>query len=148
VELLITVTILAVLAAGLVPLGQLSVQRSREGDLRRALREIRTAIDEYKRASDDGRIARKADETGYPPSLEALLQGALDAKSPQPKRIRFLRRMPRDPFSTDPSLPATATWGLRSYESPHDRPFAGKDVYDVYSSSEGRGLNGIAYREW
>lgn len=148
IELLVTVAIVSILAAGLVPLGQLAIQRSKEMELRRALREIRTALDAYKRAADEGRIVRKADESGYPPTLEALVDGAPDAKSPQSKRIYFLRRLPRDPFSTDAGLPASRTWGLRSYDSPHDRPAAGKDVFDVFSRSDRRALNGTAYREW
>ena len=94
------------------------------------------------------RGARKADESGYPRSLEALVAGVPDAKDPQHRRIYFLRRMPRDPFATDPALPAAQTWGLRSYASPPEAPLAGDDVFDVFSASTGTGLNGIPHREW
>lgn len=148
IEMLITVAIVGILAAGLVPLGELAVQRSRESDLRTALRQIRTAIDEYKKAVDEGRVARKADETGYPPNLQVLATGVADAKSPKKTQIYFLRRLPRDPFHRDPNVPPEQTWGLRSYDSPPDSPRAGKDVFDIYSLSDGKGINGIAYRQW
>jgi general secretion pathway protein G len=148
IELLITVAIIATLASIAMPLAELSVQRSKEQDLRRALRDIRDALDAYKRAADEGRIARAADQSGYPPSLAALVEGAPDAKSPSGATIYFLRRIPRDPFHPEIATSAERTWGLRSYASPPDRPAAGRDVFDVYSLSEKKGLNGLAYREW
>lgn len=148
IEMMITVVIVSILALGLVPLGELAVQRSKESDLRTALRQIRTALDAYKRAADEGKVERKADASGYPPSLEALVEGVADQKSPGKKQIYFLRRIPRDPFYGDASTPAARTWGLRSYESPPDNPRSGKDVFDVYSLAEGKGLNGVPYREW
>ncbi|MBX9632275.1 MAG: type II secretion system GspH family protein [Burkholderiales bacterium] len=148
IEMMITVVIVSILALGLVPLGELAVQRSKESDLRTALRQIRTALDAYKRAADEGKVERKADASGYPPSLEALVEGVADQKSPGKKQIYFLRRIPRDPFFGDASTPAARTWGLRSYESPPDNPRSGKDVFDVYSLAEGKGLNGVPYREW
>jgi general secretion pathway protein G len=148
IEVLITAAIVATLASIAMPLSQLAVQRSKETDLRRALREVRDAVDAYKRASDEGRIARSADESGYPPSLAALIEGVTDVKSASGAKIYFLRRIPRDPLHKERSASPESTWGLRSYESsPHD-PRAGKDVFDVYSLSDGKGLNGIAYREW
>lgn len=144
---MIVVAILGVLALGLVPLGELAVQRGKEGELRVALRQIRVAIDAYKRAADDGRVERKADESGYPRRLTDLVDGVPDLKSPDKRPIHFLRRLPRDPFA-EPSLRPEESWGLRSYESPPDRPAAGRDVFDVYSRSEGVGLNGVRYREW
>lgn len=144
---MIVVAILGVLALGVLPLGELAVQRTREADLRVGLRQIRTALDAYKRAADEGRIERKADESGYPHTLLELVDGVPDIKSPDKKLIRFLRRLPRDPFA-ESSLRPEETWGKRSYDSPPDRPAEGRDVFDVYSRSERTGLNGIAYREW
>jgi len=145
---MITVAIVAILALGLVPLGELAAQRSKESDLRAGLRQIRTAIDAYKKAADEGRIERKADASGYPPTLDVLVQGVPDQKSPNRQLVYFLRRIPRDPFAVEPELPAARTWGLRSYDSPPDNPRAGKDVFDVYSLAEGKGMNGVPYREW
>jgi general secretion pathway protein G len=149
IELVVTVAIIGILVSAAVPLAELAVQRSRESELRTALRQIRTALDDYKKAVDEGRIVKKADDSGYPPSLDALVEGLPDAKDPAKKRlIYFLRRMPRDPFADDPATPAARTWGLRSYESPPDAPREGRDVFDVYSLAPGVGLNGIPYRQW
>jgi general secretion pathway protein G len=141
IELLIVVAIVALLASAAAPLAQLSWQRGKEQQLRTALREIREAIDAHKRAADDGRIERKADASGYPATLETLVQGVEDKTSPEKSKIYFLRRIPQDPVSGEP-------WGLRSYASPADAPQPGKDVYDVYSRSEATGLNKLPYREW
>ena len=147
IELIITVVILGVLASAAFPMTKLVVQRGKEQELRTGLRQIREAIDGYKQAFDEGRIARQADSSGYPPSLDTLVIGVDDAKMPLKKSIFFLRRMPRDPFAPD-DVPAEKTWGKRSYESSYDSPVEGKDVFDVYPLSEGKGLNGIEYREW
>lgn len=147
IELIVTVAIVAILASAALPLTQIVVQRGKEQELRTALRHIREAIDAYKQAADDGRVLRAADASGYPPSLDALVAGVDDAKLPVKKSIYFLRRLPRDPFAPD-ALPAEQTWGKRSYDSPPENPREGKDVFDVYSLSEGKGLNGIPYREW
>jgi general secretion pathway protein G len=148
IELVIVVAIVAILATGLLPLAELATQRSKEQDLHAALRDIRTAIDAYKQAADEGRVARKADESGYPPSLQVLAAGVANEKDAQKHNIYFLRRIPRDPFFVDSEVPAEKTWGLRSYESPYDDPHDGKDVFDVYSLSTGKGLNGVPYRQW
>ena len=148
IELLITVAIIATLASIALPLAELQVQRSKETELRKALRDIRDALDAYKRAADTGRIVRSADQSGYPPALSALAEGVPDAKSPSGAKIYFLRRVPRDPMHADPDAPPESTWRLRSYESPPDRPAPGKDVFDVFSASERLGLNGVPYREW
>lgn len=146
---------MTILATAALPLRELMVKREKEEDLRTALRQIRTAIDAYKQAVDDGKITKKADESGYPPRLEELFIGVPDAKSTDKKVIYFLRRLPRDPMFVEmdisqgmPVTSAVDTWGKRSYESPWDSPKEGNDVFDVFSRSEEIGLNGIPYREW
>jgi len=141
IELLIVVAIVALLASIAAPLAELGYQRGKEQALRYALREIREAIDAYKRASDEGKIERKADASGYPPSLATLVEGVEEKTNPEKTKIYFLRRIPKDPLGGE-------EWGLRSYASPADDPRDGKDVYDVYSRSEAVGLNKLPYREW
>lgn len=148
IELVIVVAIVGILALGLFPLGELAVKRSREAELREALRTIRTGIDAYKRAWVENRIDKKITDSGYPPSLEALVNGVKDASSPGGTKIYFLRRIPRDPMAEDATLPPEKTWGLRSYASPPDNPTPGSDVFDVYSRSDRTGLNGVPYRQW
>ena len=149
IELLITITILAILASVVMPLSQMSVKRSKEMELREDLRVMRTAIDGYKRAWDEGKIKRSANESGYPPDLETLVEGVEDASSPAGgKKIRFLRRVPRDPMNPDPALEPHETWGLRSYDSDPDEPEEGPDVFDVYSRSEDIAIDGTPYRSW
>lgn len=148
IELMVTMAILALLASVAVPFAQLVQQRQKETELRDALRHIRTAIDQYKQAVKDGRVAAAADESGYPPNLDALWKGVPDKTKPDASQLYFLRRLPRDPFHAEPSASAAETWGLRSYNSPPDAPESGDDVYDVYSLSSKTGLNGQPYREW
>ena len=148
IELLITLVIVAILASGVLPLAELTYKRSKEQELRVALRQIRTAIDAYKEAVDQGRVEKAADATGYPRTLQVLAEGAVDVKSPQGARIYFLRRLPRNPFWSDGSTPAAETWGKRSYASGPDDPQEGRDIYDVYVPGGGVGLNGVPYREW
>lgn len=148
IELVITVAIVALLATAVLPVNELVVQRTNEQDLRRSLRQIREAIDAYKQASDEGRIKKSVGDSGYPKRLEDLVEGVDDQKNPNKTKIYFLRRIPRDPFSTDPSLGAAATWGKRSYESPPDDPKEGDDVFDVFSLAPGKGINGQPYRDW
>lgn len=148
IEMVVTVAIIGLLASVALPLAELTVQRAKEHELRRALREIRTGIDEYKRASDQGRVAKAADASGYPPRLEMLVEGVPDAKDPGKRPIYFLRRLPRDPFHDGAQARAAETWGVRSYDSPPDAPREGKDVFDVYSRAAGTGINGVPYREW
>ena len=141
IELMITVAIVALLASIALPLAELTVQRNKEKDFRHALREIRGAIDAYKRAADEGAIERKADASGYPETLALLVEGVTDKRKTDGSKVFFLRRVPADPLSGE-------DWGLRSYASTATEPQPGKDVFDVYSRSQEKGLNGVAYREW
>lgn len=150
IEMLVVLAILASLAQLALPAAQLVVQRTKEQQLRTALRDIRTALDRYHEASFAGRIKRNVDDSGYPPHLRALVEGVPDQSDPQGKRrLYFLRRIPSDPFATDESTAdAQLSWGVRSYASEPDEPRQGDDVYDVYSRSERMGLNGVPYRQW
>lgn len=148
IELVITLALLGVLAMLAAPLAEVSVQRSREQALRSALREIRDALDAYKRASEQGLVPRQAGASGYPPTLDTLVMGVANAQDPKAGRLYFLRRLPRDPFSEDSQASASLTWGIRSYASSPDDPQEGDDVYDVFSRSEQVALNGTRYREW
>ncbi|MGH9863281.1 MAG: type II secretion system protein [Candidatus Acidiferrales bacterium] len=142
VELLVAVTILLTLATMALPVARLKIKRDKEVELRRALREMRTAIDRYKDAADKGLIAIEADTEGYPPELQTLVEGVPLAGKPD-RRVRFLRRIPRDPFTN------SADWGLRSVQDPGDsRSWGGQNVFDVYSRSAGTALDGTRYADW
>lgn len=147
VELLAVVAIMSILATIGLPLMELSQRRTQEEDLRRSLREIRTALDQYKQLVDTGRISQQAGGSGYPPSLEVLSQGVVDAQSPQAAKIYLLRQLPRDP-TAPAEQGAASTWALRSYASPPDDPQPGQDVFDVHSKSSAVGLNGVPYAQW
>jgi len=148
IEVVITVAIVSLLASAIFPLAELAVKRNKEEQLRDALRQVRLALDDYKLAADQGRIEMEVGASGYPPTLDALVDGVADVSDPNLKMMYFLRRIPRDPFYPDPTAAPSETWGLRSYESSADDPQAGDDVFDVYSLSRREGLNGIAYQEW
>ena len=202
IEMVVVVMIVGILASAAMPLMALHKRRSQEAELKESLRTLRRAIDAYKKAVDDGEIAKRPEDSGYPPSLDVLVKGvpkalpgaalggagvgkpadlkpgvdgangaqtATGAQAAQatataasnafsvtslssgaakaPMVIYFLRRLPRDPFA-DPTVPAAQTWGLRSYASPPNAPAPGSDVFDVYSRSEGVGLDGVPLREW
>ena len=148
IELVITVAIIGLLASAALPLASMTIKRAKESELRTALRDIRTAIDAYKEATARGRVKVDADASGYPPDLRSLYAGVEDVSSADKRMIYFIRRLPRDPFFPDGTASADDTWGLRSYASPQEAPQPGADVYDVYSLSTDKGLNGVHYREW
>jgi general secretion pathway protein G len=148
IELIITVAIIGILAMTAMPIIEVTAKRQKETEFRAALREIRSAIDAYRRAVDEGKLERKVGESGYPRRLEDLAQGVENIQAPDKGRLYFLRRLPRDPFNANPALAAAQTWGKRSYASPPEAPVEGADVFDIHSLSSGVGLNGIAYREW
>jgi general secretion pathway protein G len=146
IELLAVVVIVGILAAAARPLWTLTARRAQEQELRSALRQIRAAIDAHKQASDQHLIQLPEGASGYPDSLQRLVDGVpLAAKSAQ--RLYFLRRLPRDPLA-DRSLPAAQTWALRSSSSPPEQPAPGPDVFDVMSRAPGLALDGSAYRAW
>jgi general secretion pathway protein G len=147
IELMVTLAILVVLASIAMPLMQVSMQRTKEQKLSESLRLIRTAIDAYKKASDEGRIKKNVDESGYPPDLESLVIGVEDIKDIKRNKIFFLRKLPQDPMS-ETANKGNDNWGKRSYQSSAEDPQEGRDVFDVYSLSDGVGLNEVPYREW
>jgi general secretion pathway protein G len=146
IELLVVMLVLGVLAAAAMPVAELTLQRERERDLKQALREIREAIDAYKRASDTGQIVVPSNSNGYPASLELLVQGTADLRTGG-QRLVFLRRIPPDPFAATGLTPVQG-WRLRSYQSSYDKPEPGADVYDVSSRSTLVGLNGVPLKDW
>lgn len=147
IELLVAVAIVALLSSIGLPLASLAKQRNDEQQLRQALQQIRQALDDYKLAVEQGQVAAAADASGYPPSLQVLVDGVTDARDPLGRRRYFLRRIPPDPFAPT-GLSGAEGWGLRSYASPADDPRPGSDVFDVYSLSSRSGLDGRPYRDW
>lgn len=148
IELLVVMAILGVLAAAVMPLGETLLVAQKERDLRRSLTEIRTALDAYKKLSDQNQGQGVASGSGYPPSLQALVDGLADNRPQAKGRVAyFLRSIPRDPFA-DSKLPPEQTWKLRSYASSAARPEPGVDVYDVHSSSQSKALDGSSYAQW
>lgn len=146
IELLVVTTIILVLSGAVMPLARITIQREREIELRRALREMRTAIDKYKDAVDQGQIGgtdNQLGSEGYPPDLETLVEGVSAAGDASGRKLKFLRRIPVDPMTK------SAEWGRRSYQdAPDARSWGGKNVFDVYSRSEGTALDGTKYRDW
>jgi general secretion pathway protein G len=149
IEMVVTVAIVGLLASIALPMAAVATRRAKENELHRALRDIRSALDAHRRAVEEGRVIQPNDRSGYPPSLQTLVDGVPDAASADRKaRLYFLRRIPRDPLCADPQAPSDATWGKRDYESSADQPREGGQVFDVYSLAPGTGLNGIPYRDW
>ena len=143
VELIVAATLLAILSMVALPLARVQLMRERERELRRALREMRTAIDKYKDAADRGMVQVKLGTEGYPESLEVLVEGVKMANSPEGKRLKLLRRIPRDPMTN------STEWGLRSYQDEADSTASGgENVFDVYTRSQGTALDGSKYSEW
>ncbi len=161
IEMLVTLTILAILASAIVPVAKTALQREKELELRRDLRQIREAIDAYKKLADEKKMETEEDSEGYPPDLETLVKGVEIAENEpgsegsetatpvrrasgaKKKLVRFLRRIPRDP------LTGSADWGLRSYQDDRDSDVWGEEnVYDVYSKSRAKALDGTRYNEW
>ena len=142
VELVVVCATLAVLAGITMPVVKFTVKRSKEMELRADLREMRAAIDEFKRYSDAGLIPIELGTDGYPKDLEVLVEG-VDVVGQVDRRVRFLRRLPIDPMTGD------TEWGLRSYQDePDSTSWGGENVFDVYSLSGGMGLNGVPYTKW
>jgi len=148
IELIVVVAIVGILASAAFPLADMVARRAKEAELRSALRSIRTAIDAYKKASDEGRIEKSIDASGYPKQLEALVSGAADISKPDKPMIYILRKLPRNPMFADAAAPAADTWGKRSYASSPADPQEGEDVFDIYPLSDKTGLNGSPYRDW
>jgi len=146
IELLVVTTILDILASAVMPLARVTSQRQREAELRRDLREMRTAIDRFKDAVDQGQIATSDLATaseGYPPDLETLVDGISAANDASGRKLKFLRRIPVDPMTRG------TEWGLRAYTDPPDATsWGGGSVYDVYTTSDGTALDGTKYRDW
>lgn len=159
IEMIVTFTILAILAAVAIPLARTAVKREKEIELRRSLRIIRDAIDAYKKLADENRIDFEDNSEGYPPDLETLIEG-VEVRGEAPlagtqrdrsrrqqegktKIVKFLRRIPKDPMTN------SYNWGLRSYQDDSDSEYwGGENVYDVYTKSPGIALDGTKYKEW
>jgi general secretion pathway protein G len=146
IELVVVTTIVLILASAVMPLAQVTATRQREAELRRSLREIRTAIDRYKDAADLGQISPlelEAGAEGYPPDLATLVEGVPAAQDATGRRLKFLRRVPIDPMTQG------TEWGLRSYQdAPDATRWGGQNVYDVYTTHTATALDGTRYRDW
>jgi general secretion pathway protein G len=146
IELLVVIGILFVLASAAMPLAQVASQRQRETELRRSLREMRTAIDKFKDAVDIGQIPTTEltpTSEGYPPDLETLVEGVTPANDASGRKLKFLRRIPIDPLTN------STEWGLRAYQDkPDATSWGGQNVFDVYTTSRGTALDGTKYRDW
>ena len=146
VELIIVATIIGVLATAILPLAKVTAQRTREAELRRSLRDIRTAIDKYKDAADLGQIGSldlKVGSENYPPDLQTLVDGVNAANDATGRKLKFLRHVPVDPMTRG------TEWGLRSYQDkPDSTHWGGQNVFDVYTTFDGTALDGSKYKDW
>lgn len=146
VEIAVVAAIVAILASAVLPLAKVTMQRNREIELRRSLREIRLAIDKYKDAVDQSLISPNDvdnDAEGYPPTLQTLVDGVTPANDTTGRKLRYLRKIPIDPMTH------TTEWGQRSSrDEPESKSWGGQNVYDVYTTYDGRGLDGTNYRDW
>lgn len=155
IEMIVTLTVLAILATAAMPIAQTAIQRDKELELRRALREIREALDAYKKLADEKKIEVEEDSEGYPPDLETLVngvevqeaqegkEGGKESGKASKKIVRFLRRIPKDPMT------GTVEWGLRSYQDDPDSDVWGEEnVYDIHTKSRAKALDGSRYRDW
>ena len=146
IELLVVSTMLLVLASAIMPLTRVTMQRMREAELRRSLREMRIAIDKFKDDADMGLIGAtdlKAGAENYPPDLETLVNGVSANNDQTGRKLKFLRRIPTDPMTK------STEWGLRSYQDePDSTRWGGQDVFDVYSKSDAKALDGSKYKDW
>ncbi|MDD2050345.1 type II secretion system protein [Pseudomonas putida] len=147
IEVMLTLALLGLLASIAAPLTETLVRRGKEQELKTALYQIRDAIDAYKRAFDAGYIEKSLNASGYPPSLQVLVDGVRDVRSAKGAKFYFLRRIPHDPLLSH-KKDDEGGWGLRAYDSSAQSPREGEDVFDVYSKAAGKGLNGIAYGQW
>ena len=146
VELIIVTTIILILASAVQPLVRVTIQRQKESELRRALRDMRDAIDKFKESADAQMIPAtelKPNSEGYPPDLESLVEGVSVANDATGRKLKFLRRVPIDPIT------GSDEWGLRSYQDkPDTTRWGGQNVFDVFPTSQGTALDGTKYRDW
>jgi general secretion pathway protein G len=146
VEILVVSTLLIILASAIMPLAKVTMQRQREAELRRALRDMRTAIDKFKDAADAGMIGAmdlKTGAEGYPADLETLVEGVSVVNDQSGRKLKFLRRIPIDPMTN------SSEWGMRSYQDkPDSTSWGGQNVFDVYTKAQGTALDGTKYRDW
>ena len=143
VEMLVTIAVLSILAAAVIPIAKTGMRREKEIELRQSLRKIRTAIDQYKEFCDNGMIQKEGiDSECYPPELEVLVEGVSQVGTLD-KKLKFLRRIPKDPFTN------STEWGMRSYQDDFDSTSWGRqNVYDVYTQFDGTALDGTEYQTW
>ena len=146
IELLVVSTMILILASAIMPLARVTATRTREAELRRSLREMRTAIDKFKDAADLGQIGSldiKVASENYPPDLQTLVDGVAAANDATGRTLKFLRRIPVDPMTHN------TEWGLRSYQDKPDATrWGGQNVFDVYTTFDAKALDGTKYRDW